>query len=57
MAKSGSTKVVFVPMQLQSSDMSSQQYAGGSGMNAILQSESGTDLASRAGVLNSVSEM
>jgi len=64
MAKSGSSKVIFVPMQLQSSDISGQQYASGSGsaINALVQNEAGTDTsgigsAGRVGILNSVSEM
>lgn len=38
MAKSGNSKVIFVPMQLQS-DINNQ-LAGGSGMNAMIQNES-----------------
>ena len=61
MAKSANSKVVFVPMQLQN-DVSSQ-LAGGSGINSIVQNESGTGETSglgpagRAGLLNTVSEL
>ena len=56
MAKSANSKVVFVPMQLQS-DV-------GSSMSAMVQSESGEGssggglgVASRAGILNSVADV
>lgn len=60
MAKSASSKVVFVPMQLQS-DVASQ-LGGGSGLGTYVQNESATnegDLgsASRVGVLNSIANM
>jgi regulator of protease activity HflC (stomatin/prohibitin superfamily) len=62
MAKSANSKVVFVPMQLQS-DLGSSQFASGSGLNAIVQNEAsageanGLGAAGRVGVLNSVSEL
>jgi erythrocyte band 7 integral membrane protein len=65
MAKSANSKVVFVPMQLQS-DVGTQlanASGSGSGYNAMIQNEAsgGGDgplgAASRIGVLNSVSEM
>jgi len=57
MAKSANSKVVFVPMQLQS-DVSSQ-LASGSGVNAIVQNEAANDsgllgTAGQVGVLNSI---
>lgn len=62
MAKSANSKVVFVPMQLQS-DVNSQ-LASGSGLNQIVQNESGNGgdsgslgLAGRVAVLNSAAEM
>jgi len=64
MAKSANSKVVFVPMQLQSDVGSQLSGAAGSSNNnfgAILQNESSSDnpvgVASRVGVLNSVSEV
>ena len=62
MAKSASSKVVFVPMQLQSDvigQVANQAGASGSGSgsNAVIQEESGEGLGgavARAGVLNSV---
>lgn len=62
MAKSANSKVVFVPMQLQS-DVGSQLSgaAGSSNYGAMLQNESTNDstvgVASRVGVLNSVAEV
>ncbi|KAF8883176.1 hypothetical protein CPB84DRAFT_1838139 [Gymnopilus junonius] len=64
MAKSANSKVVFVPMQLQS-DVINQLGSGSgssSGVNAMLQNESATDTgllgtAGRIGVLNSISEV
>ncbi|KAG7097526.1 hypothetical protein E1B28_004869 [Marasmius oreades] len=59
MAKSGNSKVIFVPMQLQS-DISHQLASGsGSGLNAIVRNESsdGQDGIGKVGLLNSVSEM
>lgn len=63
MAKSASSKVIFVPMQLQS-DVVGQlaNQASGSGTGAIIQSEAGEGgagmgAAGRAGLLNSVSEV
>ena len=63
MAKSAGSKVIFVPMQLQSDvvgQMASQ--ASGSNIGAVVQSESGEDgmgmgAAGRAGLLNSVSQI
>ena len=58
MAKSASSKVVFVPMQLQS-DLGGAA-ASGSGLNAMVQNESSHDIlgpAGRAAVLNSASEL
>jgi len=62
MAKSANSKVVFVPMQLQS-DVVSQLGGGGSGSNQFaggsnaLIAESGEDGASRAGILNSMANV
>lgn len=68
MAKSAHSKVVFVPMQLQS-DVGTQlanASGSGSGYNAMIQNEASSGggggdgplgAASRIGVLNSVSEM
>jgi erythrocyte band 7 integral membrane protein len=62
MAKSANSKVVFVPMQLQS-DVGSQLSGGsGSGLNAMVQNESGNTeqglgATGRMGILNSVSEV
>jgi len=58
MAKSASSKVVFVPMQLQS-DLGG---ASGSGLNSIVQNEAGGDQgtlgpAGRIGVLNSITDV
>ncbi|KAG6854441.1 hypothetical protein C0991_006520 [Blastosporella zonata] len=60
MAKSASSKVIFVPMQLQS-DVVGQlaNQASGSGLAAIAQTEtdeSGLGTAGRAGLLNSVAQ-
>jgi len=61
MAKSANSKVVFVPMQLQS-DVAGQManFASGSGAQAIAQNELGESLmggATQAGLLNSVSQI
>ena len=66
MAKSANSKVVFVPMQLQS-DVTGQLASGSggnssSGMNAIVQNESATDTgllgsAGQVGLLNSISSV
>lgn len=61
MAKSASSKVIFVPMQLQS-DVVGQMagQASGSNLGAIIQNEgsdAGMGAAGRAGLLNSVSEV
>jgi hypothetical protein len=59
MAKSANSKVVFVPMQLQS-DLGG---ASASGLNAVVQNEAGSSdqnvlgPAGRVGVMNSVSNM
>lgn len=62
MAKSSNSKVIFVPMQLQNDLVN--QLAGpssGSGVKDVVQGEvgdsSGIGAASRAGLLNSVSEV
>ena len=60
MAKSASSKVIFVPMQLQS-DVAGQlaNAASGSGIGSVVQSEAGDaniGIAGRAGLLNSISE-
>lgn len=59
MAKSASSKVVFVPMQLQS-DLGGAT-ASGSGMNAMVQNESNNNdvlgPAGRAAVLNYASDL
>lgn len=69
MARSANSKVVFVPMQLQSDVVSQMQASGsGSGVNAgLIQSQSGESApgdshgsvgaVSRAGLLNSMSEV
>lgn len=51
MAKTANSKVVFVPMQLQS-DVG--QIASGSNLGVAVQSESGEGAAGRAGLLNSM---
>ena len=60
MAKSAHSKVVFVPMQLQS-DVVGQlaNQASGSNLGAIVQNEAegGLGAAGRVGLLNSVSEV
>ena len=62
MAKSANSKVVFVPMQLQS-DVSTQlanQASGSGSFGAMLQNEAGGDVlgsASRVGVMNSVADI
>ena len=61
MAKTSSSKVVFVPMQLQS-DVIGQVAGGsgsGSGQGAYLKEDTdvGTGAASRAGILNSISDV
>jgi erythrocyte band 7 integral membrane protein len=58
MARTANSKVVFVPMSLQT-DIGGQ-LAGGSrhgGMSGIVQQESGEDVAGRAGLLNSVADI
>ena len=59
MAKSGNSKVIFVPMQLQSDVVG--QLGGPSGSNGVAaisqESGEGVGTAGRAGILNSVSEM
>jgi hypothetical protein len=63
MAKSANSKVVFVPMQLQSDVSSQLGGASGSGLGAIVPNESATNegsglgSASRVGILNSVADM
>lgn len=61
MAKTAGSKVVFVPMQLQS-DVIGQLGASGSGVSHAVSSEAGTDMggfgsAGRAGVINSISNI
>lgn len=59
MAKSGNSKVIFVPMQLQS-DVVGQLASGsggGSNFGSVVQSESGDGAVSRAGLLNSMANM
>jgi len=58
MAKSANSKVVFVPMQLQT-DVVGQLSKQGSGAGAIVQEESGEgmNVATRAGLLSSVSNL
>lgn len=62
MAKSAGSKVIFVPMQLQS-DVVGQMagQASGSNVGAIVHSEVGDDagmgVAGRAGLLNSVTQI
>jgi regulator of protease activity HflC (stomatin/prohibitin superfamily) len=60
MAKSGNSKVIFVPMQLQSDVVS--QLANGSGTNAMIANEGGDSMsnfgaAGKVGVLNSMSDI
>jgi erythrocyte band 7 integral membrane protein len=62
MAKSANSKVVFVPMQLQSDVSSQLGGASGSGLGAIVPNESAMNegslgSASRVGILNSVADM
>lgn len=56
MAKSANSKVVFVPMQLQTDVVGQLSNQGGSGSAALIQEESGEGMnaASRAGLLSSV---
>ncbi|KAJ7098552.1 hypothetical protein B0H15DRAFT_920346 [Mycena belliarum] len=59
MAKSGNSKVIFVPMQLQS-DVVGQLASGsggGSNFGSAIQSESGEGAVNRAGLLNSMANM
>jgi hypothetical protein len=58
MAKSGNSKVIFVPMQLQS-DVVGQLASGSGGSNfgSMVQSESGDGAVNRAGLLNSMANM
>ncbi|KAJ6560086.1 hypothetical protein B0H19DRAFT_1146447 [Mycena capillaripes] len=59
MAKSGNSKVIFVPMQLQS-DVVGQLASGsggGSNFGSVVQSESGEGAVNRAGLLNSMANM
>ena len=56
MAKTANSKVVFVPMQLQSDVVG--QVASGSGVRGMIGSEAGEDsLAGRAGLLNSMANV
>jgi regulator of protease activity HflC (stomatin/prohibitin superfamily) len=57
MAKTASTKVVFVPMQLQSDVM--HGFTGGAGPSATLSAETGEDMGAsgRAGVLSSMANI
>lgn len=65
MAKSASSKVIFVPMQLQSDVVGQMaKQASGSNLAAIAESETGESssaggmgAAGRAGLLNSVSQV
>lgn len=59
MAKTASTKVVFVPMQLQS-DIAGQLSSGSgsqAGPSAMIAEESGEGSASHAGLLNSMANI
>jgi len=58
MAKSGNSKVIFVPMQLQS-DVVGQLASGSGGSNfgASVQNEGGDGAVTRAGLLNSMANM
>jgi len=55
MAKTANSKVVFVPMHLQSDVVG--QYASGSGVQALAQGEGTFGDTSHAGLLNSVSNI
>ncbi|KAG6849387.1 hypothetical protein H0H93_008894 [Arthromyces matolae] len=61
MAKSSASKVIFVPMQLQSDIVGQLGNASGSNLGAIAQSESqddsGIGAAGRAGLLNSMAQV
>ena len=59
MAKTASTKVVFVPMQLQSDVLGQVAGPSGSRQHATIQDESGEGVgpASRAGLLSAVSDV
>jgi erythrocyte band 7 integral membrane protein len=61
MARTANSKVVFVPMSLQT-DIGGQlaggsRHGGGGGMSGIVQQESGEDVAGRAGLLTSVADI
>jgi erythrocyte band 7 integral membrane protein len=62
MARTANSKVVFVPMSLQT-DIGGQlaggsrHGGGGGGMSGIVQQESGEDVAGRAGLLTSVADI
>jgi erythrocyte band 7 integral membrane protein len=55
MAKSANSKVIFVPMQLQS-DVSSSNSIGALVQNEAAESSGGLGVAGRAGILNSVAD-
>ncbi|CAK5284628.1 unnamed protein product, partial [Mycena citricolor] len=59
MAKTGNSKVIFVPMQLQSDVTGQLAGASSSGSNygAMIQNEAGSDSVGRAGLLGSVSNL
>ena len=58
MAKTAQSKVVFVPMQLQSDVVGQLAGSSGSGQNVIkAESDEGVGPAGRAGLLNAVSEV
>jgi erythrocyte band 7 integral membrane protein len=60
MARQANSKVVFVPMQLQTDVAGQLRNAGSSqsGVGAMISEEAGNeDLAGRAGLINSVSNM
>jgi regulator of protease activity HflC (stomatin/prohibitin superfamily) len=56
MAKSASSKVVFVPMQLQH-DVSSQLSSSGAGPSSAILQEAGENPAGRAGILDSMAHI
>lgn len=61
MAKSGNSKVIFVPMQLQS-DVVSQLASGSGSTNAMISNEGGDNMstfgaAGKVGLLNSMTDI
>jgi hypothetical protein len=57
MAKSGNSKVIFVPMQLQSDVVGQLASGSGGGTSNYGQSDGGEGSVTRAGLLNSMANM